>query len=170
VALSPGFYTSNKQRAGDTFVVQTKGEKFKWARPAKPADVTADLGGEPALLDKSPKEIVQGLSGLTDVQLNGMIAAEQAGKMRKGVLAAISDELANRVGRVGGPEIKAKKPQEKEPKVPGDEPAAGNPRFRPRPTRSPDGASRDGRARGLLGAARPFLWSRSWPPSSISTT
>jgi hypothetical protein len=117
VALSPGFYTSNKQRAGDTFVVQTKGEKFKWARPAKPADVTADLGGEPALLDKSPKEIVQGLSGLTDVQLNGMIAAEQAGKMRKGVLAAISDELANRVGKVGGP-APAKQPEEKEPTVP----------------------------------------------------
>lgn len=121
VALQDGFYTSNKQRRGDTFIVKEKGEKFRWARPATAANVTADAGGSPALLDKEPKEILAALSGLTDVQLNGMVGAETAGKRRKGVIAAIEDELANRVGKIGGP-VPAKQPEEKEPKVPGGDP------------------------------------------------
>lgn len=117
VAFAPGFYTSNKQRPGDTFIVREKGEKFKWARPATPANVTADAGGEPALLDKEAREILPALSGLTDVQLNGMVGAETAGRRRKAVISAIEDELANRVGKIGGP-APAKQPEEKEPTVP----------------------------------------------------
>lgn len=122
VAIANGFYTSNKQRPGDTFVVREKGEKFRWARPANPGDVTADVGGEPALLDKEAKDILPALSGLTDVQLNGMVAAETSGRRRKGVIAAIEDELANRVGKVGGPPP-AKQPEEKAQTVP----AGGDP-------------------------------------------
>lgn len=121
VALQEGFYTSNRQRRGDTFIVKEKGEKFKWARPATAANVTADVGGSPALLDKEPKEILNALPGLTDVQLNGMVGAETAGKRRKGVIAAIEDELQNRIGRIGGP-VPAKQPEEKEPKVVGGDP------------------------------------------------
>ncbi len=118
VALRDGFYTNNKQRPGDTFVVQEKGEKFRWARPAAAADVTADAGGRPGLLDKEPKEILAALSGLTNNQLNGMVGAETAGKRRKGVIAAIEDELANRVGEIGGG-VPGKQPEEKDQTVPG---------------------------------------------------
>lgn len=124
VAVFDGFYDGHRIRAGETFVAPKKA-KSRWFRGADEADVTADLGGEPALLEKSARDIVTGLAGLTDQDLNGLISAEQAGKNRKGVLAAIQDEIDNRVGRVGGPEPKAKKPDEKEPKVVG-EPATGD--------------------------------------------
>lgn len=124
VAVYDGFYGGGRIRAGETFVAPKK-EKSKWFRAADEADVTADLGGEPNLLDKSARDIVVALSGLTDQELNGLISAEQAGKTRKGVIAAIQDEIDNRVGRVGGPEPKAKKPDEQEPKTPG-EPAVGD--------------------------------------------
>ena len=120
VALEDGFYGLGRVRQGQTFNARSKGEKFSWAKPATPADVTADKGGEPNLLDKPMKDIIAALPGLSDVELNGMIAAEQAGKTRKGVLAAMGDELANRVGRVGGKTQNpaAKQPEEKEPKTP----------------------------------------------------
>lgn len=121
VALQDGFYTSNKQRRGDTFIVKEKGERFKWARPATAANVTSDAGGRPGLLDKEPKDILAALSGLTNVQLNGMVGAETAGKRRKGVIAAIEDELANRVGEIGGG-VPGKQPEEKEPKLAGGDP------------------------------------------------
>lgn len=124
VALYDGFFGGHRIRAGQTFVAPVK-EKSKWFRAADEADVTADVGGPPALLEKDAKDIVTALSGLSDEELSGLISAEQAGKARKGVLAAIEDERANRVGRVGGPELKAKKPQEQEPKTPGG-PAIGD--------------------------------------------
>lgn len=124
VAVSDGFYGGARIRRDETFVAPVK-EKSRWFRSADEADVTRDLGGEPGLLDKSIRDIVGALGGLTDQELNGLLSAEQAGKTRRGVLAAIQDELDNRVGRVGG-EIKAKKPDEKEPKVPGGEPSTGD--------------------------------------------
>lgn len=121
VAVFDGFYGGGRKRAGDTFMAPVK-EKSKWFRAADAADVTDDLGGAPNLLDKPIPDIINALPGLRDDELNGLISAEQAGKTRKGVLSAISDELANRVGRTGGPEPKAKQPQEKDPKVVGAEP------------------------------------------------
>lgn len=123
VAVFDGFFNGGRQRAGDTFVAP-KSAKSRWFRSADAADVTDDLGGEPHILDGSAKDIVVALAGQTDEQLNGLISAEQAGKMRKGVLAAIQDEIDNRVGRVGGNEPKAKQPQETDPKT-SAEPAAG---------------------------------------------
>lgn len=122
VAVADGFYGGGRIRAGETFTAPKK-DKAKWFRAADEADVTADLGGEPHLLDGSVKDVVAALSGLSDQELNGLISAEQAGKARKGVLAAIEDERANRVGRVTDKEPKAKKPDEQEPKQPGLEPA-----------------------------------------------
>ena len=118
VAVADGFYGSGRVRKGETFVAP-KNAKARWFKPASEGDVTADKGGSSAILDGHAKDIVGQLSGLTDKELNGLIAAEQAGKMRKGVLAAIGDELANRVGRVGGNEPKAKQPEETDPKTPG---------------------------------------------------
>lgn len=123
VAVFDGFYNGGRIRAGETFVAP-KDEKSRWFRSADEHDVTDDLGGEPNLLDKPMREIVAGLSGLTDQQLNGLLSAEQAGKTRKGVMAAINDELANRVGRVGGNEPKAKQPEETDPKIIGGPGAA----------------------------------------------
>lgn len=126
VAVYDGFYNGGRVRKGDTFVAP-KAEKARWFRSADAADVTDDLGSTASILDGDAKSIVAALSGQTDEELSALISAEQAGKMRKGVLAAIEDERANRVGRVGGPEPKAKKPQETDPKVAGDAPAAGDP-------------------------------------------
>lgn len=116
VAVFDGFYGGGRIRAGETFVAPKK-ETSKWFRSADEADVTADLGGEPTLLDKPARDIVAALGGLSDQELNGLISAEQAGKTRKAVIAAIQDEIDNRVGRVTDKEPKAKKPDEKEPKT-----------------------------------------------------
>lgn len=124
VAVFDGFYGGGRQKAGDTFVAP-KSAKSKWFRAADADDVIDDLGGEPHLLDGSAKDISVALSGQTDEQLNGLISAEQAGKMRKGVLALIQDEIDNRVGRVGGNDPKAKQPQETDPKT-AAEPGAGD--------------------------------------------
>lgn len=118
VALKDGFYEGARVRRTQTFTVTNKGEKFNWAKPATTADVTSDKGGAPGLLDKKMTDIVSGLAGLTDTELQGTLAAEQAGKARKGVITAIEDEIANRVGRVGGNTPGVKQPEEKEPKVP----------------------------------------------------
>lgn len=116
VAVFDGFYGGGRIRTGETFVAPKKA-KAKWFRAADAADVTDDLGGSANILDGSAKDIVAALSGLRDEELDALISAEQAGKMRKGVLAAIEDERANRIGRVGGNEPKAKQPQETDPKT-----------------------------------------------------
>lgn len=117
-AFREGFYDGGRVRVGETFPVNEKGEKFAWAYPASEGQVTADLGGRPALLEKKPAEIVKSLSGLTNTQLNGTLSAEQAGKNRKAIIRAIEDELANRVGEIGGPPP-AKQPEEKDQTIPG---------------------------------------------------
>lgn len=113
VAVTPGFYDGGRVRQGETFVAPAS-FKAKWAKPGSPGDVIADTGGEPGLLDKSAREIVPAIAGLSDNELSSMIAAEGAGKKRKAVLAAFEDERANRIGRVGGPPPN-KQPEEKEP-------------------------------------------------------
>lgn len=125
VAVFDGFFGGKRIRKGETFVAPKK-EKARWFRSADGADVTDDLGSTASILDGQAKDIVAALSGQTDEELSALISAEQAGKNRKGVLAAIEDERANRIGRVGGPEPKAKKPQETDPKVPGAEPGPGD--------------------------------------------
>lgn len=117
VAIADGFFGARRVREGATFRAP-KSEKARWFKSADAEDVTDDLGGEPNLLDQSIPDIVASLSGLTDQQLAGLLSAEQAGKTRKGVMSAIDDELANRVGRVGGNDPKAKQPEEKDPKKP----------------------------------------------------
>ena len=117
VAIVDGFFGARRVRAGETFRA-ARSEKAKWFKSADPEDVTDDLGGEPNLLDNSIPDIVAGLAGLSDKQLDGLLSAEQAGKTRKGVLAAIEDERANRIGRLGGNDPKAKQPEETDPKQP----------------------------------------------------
>lgn len=116
VATSPGFY-QGRVREGETFTAMDKGVRFTWARSAKAGDITADAGGPPELLDKSPQQIIAALGGLTDREINGLISAEQAGRQRKAILAKMADELANRVGRIGGP-APNKHPEEKDPVPP----------------------------------------------------
>lgn len=118
VATSAGFYDGHRVRRGETFVAP-EDEKFGWAHKAGAEDVAADTGGSAAILEKSGKDIVAALAGLTDVELNSLVSAEQAGKGRKAVLAAIEDERANRVGRIGNKHQNpaAKQPEEKDPIV-----------------------------------------------------
>jgi hypothetical protein len=100
VALDTGFHGGRRLRRGDTFL-STVGHKGHWFAPADSPDKTvqAALHNEPDLLDKSIPDIIKELPGLSDAELQGLAQNEMNGKTRKGLLAAISDEQANRVGK-----------------------------------------------------------------------
>lgn len=117
VAVATGFYKGRRLHKDDTFVAPVD-EKARWFKSAKSGDVVGDKGGA-NVLGGTVTEVREALEGLTDEQLDGLVAAEQAGERRKGIFAAIADEKQNRVGRVGGNDPKAKQPQEKDPKKPG---------------------------------------------------
>lgn len=116
VAVATGFYQGRRLQKDDTFVAPVD-EKARWFKSAKSEDVIDDKGGA-NVLGGTVTEVREALAGLTDEQLDGLVAAEQAGERRKGVFAAIADEKQNRVGRVGGNDPKAKQPEEKDPKTP----------------------------------------------------
>lgn len=120
VASSTGFINGGRVRPGETFMAEAS-RKFSWAHPANEADVLADAGGPPGVLDMKMVDIPAAIVGLQTKEVQGLLEAEQAGRARKGVMAALSDELSNRVGRVGGPDPQAKQPEEKAPKTAGDD-------------------------------------------------
>lgn len=64
------------------------------------AQAATDAPEDPvlALLDGSVKEIAEALAGLSDADIDALEAAEEAGKTRKGVLAAIAEQRLARAG------------------------------------------------------------------------
>lgn len=53
---------------------------------------------EPSLLDGNAETVIEALPSLSDDELAGLKADETAGKSRKGVLAAIDEEIERRAG------------------------------------------------------------------------
>lgn len=100
IVTAPGFHDGHRLRRGDTFT-STKGHTASWFKPldSDDHDAKAALNNEPSLLDLSVREIVEKLPGLTNQELQGLRQDEINGKTRKGLLAKIDDEIANRIGK-----------------------------------------------------------------------
>lgn len=106
-ATETGFFGGGRVKPGETFRAPA-GSTFKWAKKvgAKEDEPVAEpLTGVAAFLDRSAKDIIDDLKKLTDAELREALSAEQSGKARKGVMAAISDELTNRLGTVKNDEL-----------------------------------------------------------------
>lgn len=97
VALDTGFYGSRRITRGDTFQAPVD-ETGKWFRPASDTDreTVQALSGEPALLDKPIPEIMAEFPKLSVADLRTLKGNELTGKTRKGLIAKIDDEIANR--------------------------------------------------------------------------
>lgn len=99
VVLSTGFHGGRRLRRGDTFI-STKDHEANWFKPVSSTDreVKEVLAGEPNLLDRSIPVIIRELPSLSGEELNALHQNERNGKSRKGLIAAIEDEKANRIG------------------------------------------------------------------------
>lgn len=94
-ATATGFYGGGRVRKGATFRAPAN-SKFGWAVRKGSAEAREALVAERTLLDQPARDIIAALPGLPDKELAEMVRNEQAGKTRKGVLAALGDEIANR--------------------------------------------------------------------------
>ena len=96
-AIALGFHNGARVRPGDTFYEEAEFTGAWFVTVGSEAEAAATVVEEGTLLDQPAVKIVAELKNLSDAELNALLSAEQAGKTRKGVLAAINDELANRV-------------------------------------------------------------------------
>lgn len=101
-AIKLGFHEGARVRPGETFWAEPE-FKAKWfVTKGSAEDKAATAVEEGNLLDKSIKEVLAVLKDQTDVELRALLSAEQSGKMRKGLIGAIDDELANRFSNPEG--------------------------------------------------------------------
>lgn len=117
VALREGWFGNQRQRIGDTFQAPVS-LKGKWFRSAsdKSELVQDALGTKTNILAVEPKNAGHWAASATSAEINEAISVEQgASSPRKAVLKQLRDELANRVGRTGGPDPAAKQLEEKDP-------------------------------------------------------
>lgn len=98
VALNTGFRGGRRVKRGETFTAPVE-ETANWfaAADEKSRKVKQALDGEPDLLDKSIPEIINELPQLTTPELHALKGTEMNGKTRKGLIAKIDDEIANRL-------------------------------------------------------------------------
>mgnify|MGYP006338206601 FL=1 len=103
VATALGFFQSHLSEKGETFVAPVS-FKAKWF--VSQADLASgEVAIEaPRFLDGAAKDIVAELPNKTTAEITALIAEEQAGKARKGLLAIMSDAVANRAGEIVQPE------------------------------------------------------------------
>ena len=99
VALKTGFYDGRLVEANETFVAPVS-FTGKWFVPKSEVDSGAVAVNEPGFLDQPTKVIVPALSEKSVRELKALIAEEQAGQARKGLLAIMSDAVANRIGEL----------------------------------------------------------------------
>ena len=97
-ALRTGFHQGARVHPGQTFVAPVS-FKAKWFKPASEADDVVEDGGNAlaAELDNPIRSIVDKLQSYSDADLPKLLSAEQSGAARKGLMAAIGDEIANRI-------------------------------------------------------------------------
>ena len=100
VALELGYHDGHRVRRGETFW-STKGHKGHWFKStsSKDKDVVAALSGEPGILARNTKDVIKVLPTLSRKELNTLKQDEANGQKRKGLIAKIDDEIANRVGQ-----------------------------------------------------------------------
>ncbi len=98
-AKATGFYNGARVRAGTTFSAPPDFEA-KWFRPADEAEELVEDARDRIAkeLDNPITAIVAKLGDYNDPDLNKLLSAEQSGAARKGLMAKISDEIANRIG------------------------------------------------------------------------
>jgi hypothetical protein len=101
VALKTGFHESRLIEAGEEFVAPAD-FKAKWF--ASKADLKSGAVEAPApgFLDQQVKDILAALPGKSVKEITRLIAEEQSGKARKGLLASMGDMVANRAGELDG--------------------------------------------------------------------
>lgn len=100
VATAVGFHDGARVRVGDTFRAPVD-FTANWFRPAGEApEVAKNEANQIALaLDNPIREVVDSLPEYSDNDLKLLLSAEQSGAARKGLLAKINDEIANRIGK-----------------------------------------------------------------------
>lgn len=95
IALADGFFGGRYIEAGSEFTAPVK-SKAKWFVSKDDEPEAAAAAQEPRLLDGSIPDILEAAKKLSVNELNLLVAEEQAGKARKGLLAKLQDEIANR--------------------------------------------------------------------------
>lgn len=105
VAHAKGFYGNGLIEAGQEFHAPAD-FKASWAtkvgeKPAKPKASDRPKGNP--LLAKPILEIIPELAALGQKELEALQAEEQAGENRKGLQAAIGDEIANKIANPPAP-------------------------------------------------------------------
>jgi hypothetical protein len=100
IATAVGFHNGARVRAGATFRAPVT-FTGRWFRPADEAPEIAEAEENPIAraLDQSITAVVESLSTFSDADLPLLLSAEQSGAARKGLMAKISDEIANRIGK-----------------------------------------------------------------------
>lgn len=93
VAVKTGFYGSIKD-AGAEFLAPDN-FKSSWAIPKADAKAIEEATA-PGFLDGTVAEVVAQVPALSDAELRRYLDAEVSGKMRKGIVARLEDEIANR--------------------------------------------------------------------------
>jgi len=103
VATAFGFYQSRGIDKGETFVAPVA-FTGKWFVPQADLASGAAVEEAPRFLDGAAKDIIAALPSKTVAELRSLLAEEQAGKARKGLMAVMSDAIANRAGDTPEPE------------------------------------------------------------------
>lgn len=119
VATATGWADGHRIRRGDTFTAP-KNFEGRWFKPADSKDerVQDALREDSNILAVKPAGVKAWAASATSDEINKAISVEQgSGSPRKNVLNMLQDELANRVGRTGGPDPAAKDIHEKDPIV-----------------------------------------------------
>lgn len=119
VATATGFYGSHRLRRGDVFVAPVELEG-RWFKPSDSKDerVQDALREDSNILSVKATQVQAWASSASADEINKAISVEQGSQApRKKVVALLQDELASRVGRIGGPDPAAKDPNEKDPLV-----------------------------------------------------
>lgn len=94
IAIKTGFYGGSLKAPGVTFLAPDE-FKSSWAKRADDAAGIAEAT-EPGILDGSVSQISEVIPSLSDGELRKLLDGEMSGKMRKGVVARLEDELATR--------------------------------------------------------------------------
>ena len=121
-AKADGYYSSERVKPGERFnaPVSFKGKWFSGPSDKEEASTEDGEIRQPGVTGMSAKEVKAAAATMTSDEINTAISVETGSLMRKNVINLLQDELANRVGRVGGPDPAAKDIHEKDPLTPGN--------------------------------------------------
>lgn len=120
-AVMLGYYGGRRIRPTETFTAPVE-EKARWfVGPSDGKQAVEDAPVKSNIKSIDPKDAASWAASATSAEINEAIGVEQgSGSPRKNILKQLQNELANRVGKTGGPDPAAKQLEEKDPLTTGE--------------------------------------------------